>query len=319
MTNGSQRGFSDNREMVGVATHALSRLASVAAVSVLTALTFNAAFAQDQAALLARGSYLVNTVAACGNCHTPRMPDATPTPGMFLAGGYRFDIPPGLAYAKNITPDKDTGLGSWTDEQIIRAIREGKTKEGNIIGPPMPVEYYNKISDDDAKAMVAYLRSVPPIRNAVPESKYRIPLHTESPAKGIAAPPKTNKVAYGEYLATIAHCVECHTPAAGPKRDYETKFAAGGWRFSILNRVSFSRNITSDPETGIGAWTDDEVKRALIQGIDKNGKKLVPPMPYTYFKDLTPEDLDAIVAYVRTFPPIKNLIAPNPPFYLLQK
>ena len=87
-----------------------------------------------------------------------------------------------------------------------------------------------------------------------------------------------------------------------------------------MGRTSVSRNITSDRETGIGAWTDEEVKRAITQGFDKHGKKLVPPMPYDYFKDLAPEDLDAIVAYVRTFPPIKNLIEPNPPLQLyLQK
>jgi mono/diheme cytochrome c family protein len=138
-------------------------LLAASALTALTALTFDSPFAQDQAAPVGRGSYLVNTVAACGNCHTLRAADATPTPGMFLAGGNRFDIPPGLARAKNITPDKDTGLGSWTDEQIIRAMREGKTKEGNIVGPPMPVEYYNKMSHADAGAIVAYLRTVPPI------------------------------------------------------------------------------------------------------------------------------------------------------------
>jgi mono/diheme cytochrome c family protein len=295
-------------------------LRALLAVSALTALTFNTSFAQDQAAVLRRGGYLVNTVAACGNCHTLRAADATPTPGMFLAGGQRFDIPPGLARAKNLTPDKDTGLGSWTDQQIIRAMREGTTREGNILGPPMPVDYYNKMSDADAQAIVAYLRTVPPIRNEVPDSKYRIPLHAEPPAKGLPAPPKTNKIAYGEYLATMAHCVECHTPAVGPKRDYEKQFAAGGFTFNIVGRTSVSRNITSDRETGIGAWSDEEVKRAITQGFDRKDKKLVPPMPYNYFKDLAPDDLDAIVAYVRTFPPIKKLIEPNPPLHVyLQK
>ena len=271
---------------------------------------------------LVRGAYLVNTVAACGNCHTERAADATPTAGMFLAGGNRFGPPPRLVRARNITPDKDTGLGSWTDQQIIVAMREGKTKEGSILGPPMPVDFYNKMSDGDANAIVAYLRSVPAIRNEVPESKHNVPPHAEPPAKGLPVPPKGNKVAYGEYLATMAHCIECHTPAVGPgpERDYQKRFAAGGFSFNIVGRTSVSRNITSDPETGIGAWTDEEIKRAISQGFDRHGRKLVPPMPYNYFKDLAPEDLDAIVAYVRTFPPIKNLIEPNPPLQLyLQK
>ena len=285
----------------------------VAMASLAVAAVFIQPVAAQTSDRVARGAYLVNTVGACGNCHTLRAADATPTPGMFLAGGNRFDIPPGVARAKNITPDRDTGLGSWTDQQIIVAMREGKTKEGNILGPPMPVEYYNKMSNDDAQAIVAYLRTLPPIRNEVPESRYKIPLHAEPPAKGLPAPSKTNKVAYGEYLATMAHCVECHTPTAGPKRDYQNQFAAGGFTFNIVGRTSVSRNITSDLETGIGAWTDEEVKHAITKGFDRKGKKLVPPMPYDYFKDLTPGDLDAIVAYIRTFPPIKKLIEPNPP------
>ena len=100
--------------------------------------------------------------------------------------------------------DRDTGLGSWNDEQVIRAIREGITKEGNLIGPPMPIALYTKIADDDVKAMVAYLRSVPSVRNEIPESKYKIELHAEPPAKDVKAPPKTDKIAYGEYLVNVA-------------------------------------------------------------------------------------------------------------------
>src|SRR5215472_13226561 len=141
------------------------------------------AFAADSGALLARGEYLVNVVAACGNCHTKQAPDLLPIPSMHLAGGRRFDIPPGIAYSKNLTPDRDTGIASWSDEQVIRAIREGVTKEGNLIGPPMPIALYNKIADDDVKAIVAYLRSVPPVRNEIPESKYKIKLHAEPPRR----------------------------------------------------------------------------------------------------------------------------------------
>jgi len=141
-----------------------------------TATFSQSAFAEDPGALLTRGEYLVNVVAACGNCHTKLTPDLLPIPGMHLAGGRRFNIPPGIAYSKNLTPDRDIGLGSWNDEQVIRAIREGVTKEGNLIGPPMPIALYIKIADDDVKAIVAYLRSVPPVRNEIPESKYKIKL-----------------------------------------------------------------------------------------------------------------------------------------------
>jgi mono/diheme cytochrome c family protein len=118
----------------------------------LICLLIQPANAQDPKALQIRGEYLVNGPAACGNCHTKRGADLFADASKYLTGGYKFDIPPGLAFSKNITPDNDTGIGSWTDKQIIRAIREGVTREGNLIGPPMPIGYYNKISDDDVNA-----------------------------------------------------------------------------------------------------------------------------------------------------------------------
>jgi mono/diheme cytochrome c family protein len=285
---------------------ALSLLASAAFVGALA----QPLCAQDQRTLEARGEYLVNGPAGCGNCHTRRGPDLAAIAGMYLAGGNKFDIPPGLAYSKNITPDTDTGIGGWTDQQIIRAIREGVTKEGNIIGPPMPVALYNKISDDDAKAIVAYLRSIKPIRNEVPESKYRIALHAQPPAKGLPAPSKADKAAYGEYLVNMAHCLECHTPnSADGEPDYANRSGAGGRPFfPIPDKPVHSANISSDPETGIGRWTDEEVKRAITQGINRDGKQLIPPMPYAYFKNMAAEDVDAMIAFIRTLPPQKNKV-----------
>ena len=118
-----------------------------------------------------RGRYLVNGPAACGNCHTQRGPDLKSVSTNLLAGGHPFVDPVFEAYSRNITPDKDTGIGTWTDAQIIRAIREGVTKEGDTLGPPMPFETYNKMSDDDAKAIVAYLRTVKPVHNETKPSK----------------------------------------------------------------------------------------------------------------------------------------------------
>jgi cytochrome c553 len=265
--------------------------------------------------MITRGSYLVNGIGACGNCHTEHGPDLKPKTDMPFAGGEKFDLPFGTAYAKNLTPDVDTGIGTWTEAQIVRAFREGVTKEGNTLGPPMPVPYFNKISDDDARAIAAYLKSVKPIRHEVSDSKYKIELKPLPPAAGRTAPPKSDKVAYGGYLANIAHCVECHsTPGPNGAPDLAGHLAAGGFPFvSLPGKVIRSRNITSDPETGIGAWSDAEIKRALTQGINKSGKQLIPPMPYLFFKNLSAEDLDALVAWVRTLPPIKNEVPPNPP------
>lgn len=279
------------------------------------------ASAQDQQALVARGAYLVEGPAACGNCHTRKNPDLTPKTDMFLAGGERFDTPVFTAYSRNLTPDKDSGIGTWTDEQIIRAMREGVTKEGETLGPPMPVPTYHNMSNDDARAIVAYLRTIKPVHNEVPESKYKVPLQPLPSAKGNPAPPKSDKVAYGGYLVNaIAHCLECHsTPDARGEPDVAGHAGAGGFPLPVWPEASakpgsviFSLNITPDQETGIGSWNDDQIKRAITEGIDKDGQQLFPMMPFASFKKMTPEDLDAIVAYLHTIKPIRNKIEPNP-------
>lgn len=185
--------------------------------------------------LLERGRYLVETTAACGNCHTPKGPDG-PLPGKALAGNWVVeDIPPFRAVAPNITPDRATGIGGWTDAQIARAIREGIRPDGSLIGPPMPIGLYRGLSDQDLAAMVAYLRSVPAVANPSEKSTYRIPLPPSygPPVGQVAAPPRTDRVAYGAYLAgPVAHCTECHTPMLEGGRRDATKLGAGGQAFA---------------------------------------------------------------------------------------
>ena len=284
----------------------------VAAAGLVIALP---AFADDQDALVKRGAYLVNGPAACANCHTPRAPDFSMIPGMEFAGGFKLVDPAFTVYSANITPDKDTGIGSWTDAQIITAIREGKDKDGNIIFPPMPVPTYNNMSDADVKAIVAYLRTLKPISNKVEESKWNIPQQAMPPAKGADAPPQTDKVAYGGYLVnSIAHCFECHTtPDTNGVPDFAHHLGAGGFEITLAPGMTVhTANITSDPETGIGKWSDADIKKALTDGIAANGQHLSPPMPFPFFKNMTSDDLDAIVAYVRTIPPIANKVERTP-------
>jgi len=262
-------------------------------------------------ALVARGAYLVNGPVACGNCHDPRGPDMMPIKGKEFSGGFPFIDPAMHAYSANITPDKETGIGSWTDAEIITAIREGANKDGRIIFPPMPVPTYNNMSDDDVKAIVAYLRTVPAVSNKVPAPKYMIPQATMPPAKGLPAPPKSDKVAYGGYIVNaLSHCFECHTtPGANGVPDFKDHLGAGGFEIALGPDFKITTaNITSDPETGLGNWTDAEIRRAITDGIGKNGGKLAPPMPYGNFKQMTDEDLDAVIAYLRTVPPIKNKV-----------
>ena len=109
----------------------------------------------------------------------------------------------------------------------------------------------------------------------------------------------------GFYLATIAHCMECHTPQVNGRHDFAKSLAKGGTEFKGPWGVSVSRNISSHKGKGIGNWTDDEIKRAITQGIQKDGTKLKPPMGFAYYAQMTPQDLNAVVAWLRTLPPVE--------------
>lgn len=288
-------------------TMASLRMAALAAA----ALAAPAALAQGDD-MVGRGRYLVNGPLACGNCHTPRGPDGAFVAGMELAGGVEFDGGPAFkSYSRNLTPDADTGLGNWTDEEIIRAIREGKNREGLDIGPPMPIFTYNNMSDDDAKAVVAYLRSLPAVRNEVEDAKYNIPIALPGPAKGNPAPPKENAVAYGAYIVTaLAHCFECHTPANPDGSPDLTRVGGGGFPIEAMGMSINSANITPH-ETGIGQWTDAELKDAIVNGMgahESANRPLFPIMPSGFFKNMTDEDVNAVIAFLRTVPPVANKV-----------
>ena len=251
---------------------------------------------------LERGTYLMQSVVACGNCHTPKGPTGE-LPGMELAGGFKFDEPPFTAYASNITPDKETGIGNWTDAQLIKAIREGIRPDGSIIGPPMPIVFYRGMSDNDAKAVVAYLRNLRPVKNQVPKSVYRIPLPPAygPPVGQVADVPKSDKVAYGAYLAGPAgHCFECHTPLGERGGDFENRLGAGGFEFRGPWGTSVSSNLTP---TGLKNRSDADIKKMVTTGTRPDGSRMLPPMAYPYYANINAADLDAIVAYLRTLPP----------------
>lgn len=246
-----------------------------------------------------RGRYLVESIAGCGNCHSPQ--DANgPIPGKALAGGPPIKEAPFDAWPANITPDPETGIGAWSDAEVVRAIREGVDREGRVMGPPMPFWLYRDIADDDAKAMVAYLRTVKPVRNAVPASVYRMPLPASwGPAvSGVVAPPIADRVGYGGYLAgPVGHCVECHTPMDDNGRLVMERLGAGTRDFNGPWGTSVSRNITP---AAMGDWSDAEIRRAITQGVSRDGTRLLPPMGYGYYARMTDGDLDALVAWMRS-------------------
>jgi mono/diheme cytochrome c family protein len=170
----------------------------------------------------------------------------------------------------------------------------------------MPIALYRNMSDADVEAVVAYLRQVPPVRNEVAASEYRIPLPDSwGPAVGsVAEVPRDDPVVYGAYLAgPLGHCIECHTPLVDGQPDHD-QLGAGGNPFYGPWHVSVSRNITPDSETGIGDWTDEQIKRAITQGVRADDSPLMPPMGFPYYANMTEADLDALVAYLRSLAPI---------------
>jgi mono/diheme cytochrome c family protein len=262
------------------------------------------AFAQADAARVERGRYLVEGIAGCGNCHTPQGPQG-PVAGKALAGGLPFREKVFTAYSSNITPDPETGIGRWTDAQIATAIREGKRPDGSLIGPPMPFELYRGIADADLAAIVAYLRTVPAVKNAVKKSDYSgIPLPPAwgPPVGSVAEPPRGDKLALGRYLAgPLGHCMECHSsPGANGMPDFRNALGAGGMRFEGPWGLSVASNITPK---GLAAYSDAALKKVITQGVRPDGSRLKPPMGTGYYARMNEADLDALVAYLRSLPP----------------
>jgi mono/diheme cytochrome c family protein len=252
---------------------------------------------------LERGSYLVNTIMTCGNCHSPKGPPDV-VAGKDFSGGLRFESPAFDVTAPNITPDKETGIGKWSADDIKKLLLQNVRPTGVQI-VVMPTGFYNILLPNDLDAIVAYLQSVKPVSNKVPDPNYKLPAkHQIFPGTERPIDPAdlSDKVRHGFYLASIGHCMECHTPRVRGELDF-SNIGAGGQEFPGPWGVSTSRNITSSKTKGIGDWTDADIKRAITQGIDKDGNKLKGPMGFQYYAHMTDADLDAVIAWLRTVPP----------------
>jgi mono/diheme cytochrome c family protein len=272
----------------------------------LLALASSVAAAQAQnGASVARGKYLVDTVMTCHNCHTPRGPNGLAM-DKALSGGARFNEPPFDVYAANITSDRETGIGSWSVDDIKKLLTTGVRPNGVPVANVMPTGFYRIMTEDDLNAIAAYVHTLPPVTNKLPPPVYKINLpQTVVPnaEKPFTKADLGDKVKRGFYLATIAHCMECHSPLGPKGRDF-TKMGGGGFELKGPWGVSVSRNITSSKTKGLGAWSDAEIKRAITQGVSRDGSKLKPPMGFEFYAKMKPEDLDDIVAYIRTVPAI---------------
>jgi mono/diheme cytochrome c family protein len=283
-----------------------SKLMSLA-VAVLICGLGSSAFSET---LVERGAYLVNGIGSCGNCHSPQEADGTLT-GAPFSGGPAITSPAFTVYPPNLTSDPETGIGRWTEAQIVTALREGLRPDGRVLRPPMPIALYRGMSDRDAAAIAAYLKTLPPTVSHVPPAEYHIPVPASygPPIAGIGAPNPADKIETGRYLVEIGHCMLCHTPLnAARQPDFARQFGAGGLvlpeRFSGL----VTPNITPDKETGIGNWTDAEIRKSLTTGVTPTGAVLAPAMPWHYLATMTDADIDAVVVFLRTLPPIRHKV-----------
>jgi mono/diheme cytochrome c family protein len=277
-------------------------LVRILAALILSVVTFGSARADTD--LVKRGDYLVNGILTCGNCHSPKGPSGDIAERAF-SGGLNWDEPPFKVTAPNITPDKETGIGAYADAELKQVMRKGIKRNGVPVAMVMPSGFYEIMTDRDLDAVIAYLHTIKPVKNSVPDPVYRMPQGHPIPPGGdkpFTEAMLNDKVKKGQYLVTVAHCMECHTPMGPRGRDFDTRLGAGGFEFPGPWGVSVSRNITSSKQKGIGAWSDSEIKHAITEGVSRDGSKLKPPMGYHYYATVSSDDLDAIVAYLRTVP-----------------
>lgn len=279
---------------------------------------------------IARGKYLVSHVTLCIDCHSERtLAYGLPVkPGREGVGGFVWDPKskfPGTLAAANLTPDHDTGLGKWTDGEILRAIREGVDREGNALFPIMPYGHYRAMSDDDAKAIVAYLRTLQPQRYEKPKKNLDVPLNfvekfiPEPLNAPVANVDPSDHLAYGKYLTTIAACGECHTPKDDKGKAVPGMEFAGGFEMQTPFFRVVTANITPHPSTYIGRASREEFIarfKSFEQMNASNAPQAEPGkntlMPWLSYSGMSPTDLGAIYDYLKTVKPIEHQVNPFP-------
>ena len=264
---------------------------------------------------LARGRYLAENL-GCFDCHGEH--DWTKHDAPLIEGtrgvGYA-DFPlaglPGRVIPPNITPDPETGAGNWTDDMVARAIREGIGHDGRALFPFMPYPDMRQMSDEDLASVIVYLRSIPPIRKALPKTeiifpvKYLMRSMPQPITEPVPQPDVSTPVKRGEYLVTIAACTDCHTPQSKGQPIRGLEFAGGFILEGPWGRVA-SANITPDP-SGI-PYYDEALFLEMIRTGYVKARKINQIMDWSDYRNLTDEDLKAIFAYLRTLKAVKHRV-----------
>jgi mono/diheme cytochrome c family protein len=263
--------------------------------------------------LVARGKYVFGAAGGCG-CHTEKDRPVN-------SGGRKYDGPFGTVYSTNITPDRQTGIGGWTDDQIITAIRLGRRPNGERLVPVHPYPVFNGMAEEDLRALVAFLRNLPTVNRANQPKQIVVPLFESVflPAWLAAFAPRetppptapTSGLARGEYLVrAVSHCGECHTPRGVTHATDNSRFLGGSQRGPDGDPVP---NITPDKDTGL-TWSGDEIAEYLGTGNKPDGDVAGGLMAEVIegtaagFKHLSKQDRLAIARYLKTIPAVRNKV-----------
>ena len=267
-------------------------------------------------ARLERGRYLVNSVMGCLGCHSePDLgsPTRAPKAGREGAGQVAGNDPTvGVVAMPNITPDKETGIGNWTDDEIARAIREGIDRKGQMLFPIMPYEKFKHMSDEDLASVVVYVRSLAPVRNFVTRMDPPFPINRlvmsvpEPITEAVPNPDLADPLARGTYLVTMASCRTCHTPIDSRGQPLEGMEFAGGMVMEDTPDKRVSLNITPDP-SGISYFNQD-IFFTIIRNGQYGARKLDLVMPWTIYRNMTDEDLSAVWTFVHSLKPVDHRI-----------
>jgi mono/diheme cytochrome c family protein len=271
---------------------------------------------------LVRGKYLVDGVMGCFGCHTDQdwsKPGAPPVAGREGSGHVWSDQDLPWLVAPNITPDKETGAGNWSDDTMARAIREGIGHDGRALFPIMPYPLYRQMSDEDLASVIVYLRTVPAVRNQLPATKMPFPLNflmqnmPQPLDAAVAAPDQSTPVARGSYLVQMGSCTDCHTPQEKgqpmPGMDF-----AGGFLMHEPKGDVVSTNITP-AASGIGYYSENSFVQAMRLG-KVGARPLHSSMPWYFYGKMTEDDLKSVFAFLQTVKPVKHqLDNTEPPTY----
>lgn len=272
-----------------------------------------------------RGKYLVEGLLQCPLCHSntdytqrPSRPVEGTKGGGSVFPNAEVELPePNRVVAPNISSDAEYGAGKWKDADFVRALRQGIGHDGRTLYPLMPYEHFRSLSDEDLASVIVYERSLSPVHIQQPKTRLteevKKTFQPLPPLEHVSDPDRSDRLAYGKYLVTVGHCDSCHTPVDEqnnpiPGMDFSGgQLLIGAWGPDPNKMISVaSLNLTPDP-SGI-SYFDDKMFIEVIRTGRVKARPLANIMPWSYFRNLTDDDIKAIFAYLRTLKPVKHRV-----------